>query len=253
MALYESYAGYLSKTSRETSIPNFGNILANMFTPGPFYYYVMDSGSLTFDYCSPSVCEILGKDLTGMHLSELIAVFHPDDMPFVYSCEDYVAKFVQTELAIPEIINHKFSYAIREKTKNGSYQLFLMQTITLSINAEGALEKVMGIHTNISSITTENSRNISITDITGKNAFQSVEIFKNESDSGSLPIELPKFTKREREIIILIGDGMTTREISRKLFVSEETIISHRKNLLFKSGSKNTAQLIAFCVRNGLL
>lgn len=253
LALYDSYSGYLSKSSTEVTLPDFGNILASMFTPGPFYYYIMDSGSLTFDYCSPSVTDILGKDLTGLHLSDLIAVFHPDDMPFVYSCEDHVAKFIQSELTIPEITNYKFSYALREKTKDGSFQLFLMQTITLSVNVNGALEKVMGIHANISAITTENSRKLSIMDITGKKTIQAVEVFRNELGADSPPLKLPKFTKREREVILLIGEGLTTKEISGNLIVSEETIISHRKNILYKSGCRNTAQLIAFCVRNGLI
>ncbi|MCE7053621.1 helix-turn-helix transcriptional regulator [Algoriphagus sp. AGSA1] len=252
LELYKGHQGYLASRSDRIPIPKFEGVLGSIFTPGPYYYYVMDSASLTFDYCSASAQEIIGVDLTGTHLSSLLNVFHPEDMPFVYASEDHVAKFIKANLTAQDILNYKFSYAIRERTQDGTYKLFLMQTVTLATNEEGALEKVMGIHVDISHITDSNSYKLSISDITAENSNFVIEVFperygKEKGDPGV------KFTKREREIIILIGEGMTTKEISDQLFVSEETIVSHRKNMLYKSACKNTAQLVAFCIKNGLI
>lgn len=63
----------------------------------------------------------------------------------------------------------------------------------------------------------------------------------------------PVFTKREKEVLVLIAEGLTTPEIAEKLFISQLTVISHRKSLLDKTTSKNTAQLVQFCFTNGLL
>jgi DNA-binding NarL/FixJ family response regulator len=50
-------------------------------------------------------------------------------------------------------------------------------------------------------------------------------------------------SKREKEVLRLMFDGLTNKEIAGKLFISFETVKSHRKNILHKTGSKNTAAL----------
>lgn len=63
----------------------------------------------------------------------------------------------------------------------------------------------------------------------------------------------PVFTKREKEVLALIAEGLTNQEIADQLFISQLTVISHRKSLLEKTESKNTAQLIKYCFEFGLL
>jgi DNA-binding CsgD family transcriptional regulator len=53
-----------------------------------------------------------------------------------------------------------------------------------------------------------------------------------------------KLSLREIEVLGLIMQGLTNNEIAEKLFVSYETVKSHRKNILLKTGAKNTAALI---------
>ena len=60
-------------------------------------------------------------------------------------------------------------------------------------------------------------------------------------------------TKREVETIRLISEGNSTPEIAEKLFISENTVKSHRKNIYQKSGVKNVAELIRFARENYLL
>jgi len=57
-------------------------------------------------------------------------------------------------------------------------------------------------------------------------------------------INAQKLTIREIEILGLIMQGLTNNEIAEKLFISYETVKSHRKNILEKTGAKNTAALI---------
>ncbi|WP_310381407.1 response regulator transcription factor [Flavobacterium sp.] len=65
--------------------------------------------------------------------------------------------------------------------------------------------------------------------------------------------KLPKLTKREKEVLILIVEGLTNAQISEKLFISIDTVDSHRKNLHTKLEVKNTAMLIKFATENNLL
>jgi DNA-binding NarL/FixJ family response regulator len=58
------------------------------------------------------------------------------------------------------------------------------------------------------------------------------------------PINNFVLTRREKEVLELIADGMTNNEIAQKLFVSVSTVDTHRKNLLAKFEAKNIASLI---------
>jgi two-component system, NarL family, nitrate/nitrite response regulator NarL len=63
----------------------------------------------------------------------------------------------------------------------------------------------------------------------------------------------PILTRREKEVLELVSQGLTNKEIADKLFVSQSTIDSHRKNLLSKFEVLNTASLIANAAKAGLL
>lgn len=65
--------------------------------------------------------------------------------------------------------------------------------------------------------------------------------------------KLPKLTKREKEVLILIAEGFTNIQISEKLFICTDTVDSHRKNLYTKLNVKNTATLIRFATENDFL
>lgn len=64
---------------------------------------------------------------------------------------------------------------------------------------------------------------------------------------------LPALTKREKEILQLISEGLTNNQIAQKLFISPLTVDSHRKNLLTKLNANNTATLIKLAVQNGFI
>lgn len=64
---------------------------------------------------------------------------------------------------------------------------------------------------------------------------------------------LPKLTKREKEILGLISEGLTNNQIAINLFISPLTVDSHRKNLLTKLNVNNTASLIRVAIEKSLI
>lgn len=64
---------------------------------------------------------------------------------------------------------------------------------------------------------------------------------------------IQKLTRREKEILQLITEELTTDEIAEKLFISPTTVISHRKSLLRKLNAKNVAGLVKKAYEFGLL
>ncbi len=62
-----------------------------------------------------------------------------------------------------------------------------------------------------------------------------------------------QLSEREREILIAVCRGLSNQEIADELFISKRTVDKHRANILEKTGCKNTASLVVFAIRNGIV
>ncbi len=60
-----------------------------------------------------------------------------------------------------------------------------------------------------------------------------------------------KLTKREKEVLSLIANSYTTKKISEELNIAPSTIETHRRNLIEKTGVKNSKGLVKFAIENG--
>jgi len=63
----------------------------------------------------------------------------------------------------------------------------------------------------------------------------------------------PKLSRREKEILTLIMDELTTKEISEQLFISFGTVETHRRNIINKLGVRNTAGMVRVAIEYQLL
>ncbi len=75
---------------------------------------------------------------------------------------------------------------------------------------------------------------------------QRIKHREHESKSANL-------SRREKEILAKICEGLSNQEIADELFISKRTVDKHRANLLGKTNSKNTASLILFAIKNKLI
>ena len=62
-----------------------------------------------------------------------------------------------------------------------------------------------------------------------------------------------RLTAREREVFHLMAEGMTTKEIARRLGISVKTAENHRGRVLDKLDVRNTAELVRYALRKGLM
>lgn len=62
-----------------------------------------------------------------------------------------------------------------------------------------------------------------------------------------------KLSAREIEIIQLVAEGLSNKEIAERLFLSVHTVTTHRKNIMSKLGINNTAGLVMFAIRQNLI
>jgi DNA-binding NarL/FixJ family response regulator len=80
-------------------------------------------------------------------------------------------------------------------------------------------------------------------------SFSVAEVLKKRTPKEGLP----KLTRREKEVLELISEGLTNQEIAVRLFLTTTTIDSHRRNMLTKFNVRNMAALIKIAVSNHLI
>lgn len=76
------------------------------------------------------------------------------------------------------------------------------------------------------------------------------EEYKRLAQKRKRPDPVKSITKREREILGLLTEGLTSTEIAEKLYISPRTVEKHRTNLLKKLDLRNTAALVRFAMEN---
>ena len=72
--------------------------------------------------------------------------------------------------------------------------------------------------------------------------------FQKQNPEGRIQL-----TRREKEVLRLLFEGMTSQDIANKLFISSHTVDSHRKNLLSKFNAKNTTSLLREAGKMGIV
>ena len=97
-----------------------------------------------------------------------------------------------------------------------------------------------------------------ISTVSNGNSYFSAEIISkishciSSSNKESGFNKMQKLSDREKEILKLIAKGYKNHEIADQLFISTHTVITHRRNLLQKSGTHNTAGLVRYATLIGL-
>ncbi len=60
-------------------------------------------------------------------------------------------------------------------------------------------------------------------------------------------------SEREIEIIKLLADGLSSKEIANKLFISSRTVETHKNNIISKLNLKNNVELVKYAIKNGIV
>jgi DNA-binding NarL/FixJ family response regulator len=67
------------------------------------------------------------------------------------------------------------------------------------------------------------------------------------------PVIAPRLSVREREVVQLVGEGKTSKEVATRLGVSLKTAETHRSNILLKLNLHSTVELVLYAVRNEII
>jgi DNA-binding CsgD family transcriptional regulator len=249
-SVWENFRELISKKDVELEKINLDELIASIFSNGPFYFYIVDFYDMKIKYMSPMVREIHGLDPEIASFQDILDQIHPDDLAFVAKAEAAVWDILYNTLGSERNKKYKMSYCFRFRTSDGSYQLFNHQSLIITTDENGGLAKSLNIHTNISHLTSQNNYQVSAIGMLGEPSYLNIKI--NEDAILPQPTK-PLFSKREVEIIRLMSEGYTNISMADKLFIAHNTIKNHRKNILHKAGCKNLGQLITKCMTEGLI
>lgn len=187
------------------------------------------------------VRELLGYD-ENEFTSELIhTYFHPDD-------NDILIRLLQAIISFARVADFRqdqgfFYLTYRIRRKCGDYIKVMRQSYVYEISNEGCLISNMSVLTDVS-------------------AFDKTDNVSWDFKANGLDIEEFKkfigaqyqnyFSKREMDIAKFVAQGLSSKEIALKLFISSHTVDTHRRKILKKTNCKNSMELTVFCLKNGI-
>jgi DNA-binding CsgD family transcriptional regulator len=184
------------------------------------------------------------EDIENDDLELFHRIIHPDDLPFVMETENEAYMFYKN-LPASEKKDFKLVYDFRVKNAIGVYMRFIHQFIVLEQDRFGKAWLALIVTDLIAErATNDKPQRRMIHMKSGK-----LHLFNSDDgfNSGTL------LTKRETEILGLIAQGLDSRDIAERLFISVNTVNNHRQNILSKTRSENTTQALLYTKRIGII
>jgi len=218
--------------------------IINILHVGEFYYWVLDIPSAEITFTSQNVTNVLGCAPEEFTTSLFFQSIHPDDVTYFLNFENKVAEFFFS-LDPVRIFKYKVRSDFRIRKKNGDYIRILHQVITMQTTENGGIVKSFGIHTDISELKFDGTPSLSIIGMDGEPSYLNIEVEKMFEPTKSL------LTEREKEVLFHIINGKHSDEIAQTLGLSKYTVINHRRNILAKTETSNTAELIIKTIKEG--
>jgi DNA-binding CsgD family transcriptional regulator len=221
--------------------------LLNIFHVGDYYYYVFNVKTSEFEFISPEIEKVLGYPPHTMNLKSFMESIHPEDVHWMLNFEARIVRFFST-LRTDQILKYKTRYDYRLRKKDGEYIRILQQVVTIQFDgiANGLL-RTFGVHTDITFLKKAGRPICSLIGLGGEPSYIDIDVDKIFTASQTV------ITDREKQILHLIIEGESTKTIANTLSISSHTVHQHRKNLLRKTGSTNTAHLIKKAIQGGLI
>jgi DNA-binding CsgD family transcriptional regulator len=168
---------------------------------------------------------------------------HPEDFPFILDTVIKTFNFLD-QLPAEEKTDYKLIVDYRLMNKAGNYLRFVQQVVVLELDKNGEIWLILKLFDLVSEkAKNEPSQRKLLNLKTGK-----LYLFNDNNYISSTLL-----TKREVEILGLISQGLDSKNISDRLFISVNTVNNHRQNILSKTKSTNTSQALLYAKRIGIL
>jgi DNA-binding CsgD family transcriptional regulator len=220
--------------------------LNHIFNVGDNYYFIFNMRLADIEFVSPEISKVLGCRQTAFTVPFVLANIHPEDLSWFLDFEQAATQFFQS-LPKEKVPKYKIRYDYRMKNVDGSYVRLLQQSVAIEMAPAGEILRSFGVHTDITHIKKEGKPILSFIGLEGEASYFDVKVKTKFSQSEDL------FTKREKEILTQLVNGKSSIQIANSLFLSKNTVDTHRRNIIKKAGVKKNTELISMVIRKGLI
>ncbi|MFN8306599.1 MAG: helix-turn-helix transcriptional regulator [Ferruginibacter sp.] len=190
------------------------------------------------------------SEFTGYPPDILFKNIHPEHVTSMFAFSNYWVSYFS---ALPDERKPyvKASMYLRMLNAKNNYNWFMIQYADNLIDDTGKIIYGLTVVTDISHIKREGDAMMSILD-TYDDSCQQFLCFDGKSVHGNQVI-LPALSKREIEVLYYLAAGHSSKQIAAELNIALKTIDNHRQNMLRKTNTKSTGELVAFGINMGYI
>ena len=218
---------------------------------------VPDLLGYVYDYRLGDVVHHFGFETVLGHGSETIInaqfitkdLIHPDDRPAVQYLSLMATKYLlEYSKPLPDPFETLFTICYRIRKVDGEYIWAIRRSSSFQNDENGVPISTIGFLQPIDFLS--NPKRVRAKVIGPEHLVKDFETFIEEAQ---LLQKNDLLSASETRVLHYLAMGMPSSEIAEKLFLSKHTVNNHRKNMLRKTGLKNSAELVRFGLENGLL
>lgn len=189
----------------------------------------------------------LGYDDERLTPDFFVRNIHPGDLPQYFEISQALLSFVMEYS--PALVPFESSCHVkyRMRRRDGSYVSVLRKSTPFLKDDEGRVAAYISRCTDISHVSDDHQVQWKIFGPKSEHFGEFLNPSAGDQQSTSL------FTEREMDVLRLLRTGHTSAEIAEKLFISVNTVNTHRKSLMRKAEVDNTVELLFFAQEHGYL
>jgi DNA-binding CsgD family transcriptional regulator len=224
-------------------------LVRNLWTIGHFFVAVANTFTWKIELACGE-CELVSgytaEEIESEGAKWIMNFGLPEDTSFNMAATQLSMQYINSRaIEERELIFAAFFY--RARSKDGKVITVQHQSIPLYFDENKIPFVFSNIFTDISYLgITKIPHAVSINRFTD-------EVFHIEPNMLQLIKAGELFSPREREIIQLLARGNNSRLIAQQLFISQETVRTHRKNILKKAGVNSTVELTGYALTHGII
>ncbi|HEA29016.1 MAG TPA: hypothetical protein ENH91_03315 [Leeuwenhoekiella sp.] len=220
---------------------------------GRYFWFILDfpeakhcaSGG-DVDYLTPFTL----KEFSTLDQTKLNGATHPEDLNKVLAFSRFCAELFARH-TFEAMSDFKISLFFRMMNSLEQYYWIMVQYPEVILDKNGNIVYGLVLVTDISHIKIHGEPMMNI--LNQKEQFCHQFFCLNENTLSKTEYIPPQLTRRETEILQLLTKGNGSKQIASMLNISTKTVDNHRQNMLHKTGSRSSSELVAMSIRLGMV
>ncbi|AJW62421.1 Oxygen regulatory protein NreC [Elizabethkingia miricola] len=251
---FHEYFSIYNKADEKDSSVIYSGITENIknFAVGHYFWFIVDCINMKTKDVSPDIelhTPYNQKELNKQNIQHFIDLLHPEYCQYLLSALVSSVR-IYKNMRKSDKNNLRFNFYARMLNHENNYRWVLIQAPRQCFNKYNQIESSLIVIYDLFHFPINEMPLLPILDHQGKEIQYSKHItLKNKKQDESNPY----VTQREKEILMLMAQGLNSPKIAEQLFISYHTVENHKRNLRKKTKTKTSTELIAFSINNCIL